>query len=66
MGNFVSRLGPVTGYWVLIIAALILAKVFNWVDVENTWEMIKFVGMVTMAYLVLQGALLAVRKIIKK
>jgi len=60
-----SRLGPVTGYWVLIIAALVLAKLFNWVDIENSWEMIKFIGLVTVAYLALQGVFFAA-KIIKK
>ena len=61
MGNLASRLGPVTGYWVLVIAALLLAKIFNWVDIENTWEMIKYVGAITAAYLVLQFLLAVIR-----
>jgi polyferredoxin len=55
MGNFASRLGPVTAYWILIVVALLLAKVFNWVDIENTMEMLKYVGLITLGYLVLQG-----------
>jgi hypothetical protein len=57
MGNVASKLGPVTGYWILIIAALLMAKLFNWVDIENTYEMIKYVGMISVGYVVLYGAL---------
>ena len=66
MGNIVSKLGPITGYWILIIAALGLAKLFNWVDVENTMEMIKFVGIITGFYLLIFAILALLRSIKKK
>lgn len=66
MGNIASKLGPITGYWILIIAALGLAKLFNWVDVENTMEMIKFVGIITGFYLVIFASLAFFRSLKKK
>ena len=62
MGNIVTKLGPVTGYWILIIIALLLAKIFSWVDIENTMEMIKYVGVISVAYVALYGILYFFRK----
>jgi hypothetical protein len=66
MGNIASKLGPITGYWILIIAALGLAKLFNWVDVENTMEMIKFVGIITGFYLLIFAILAFLRSLKRK
>jgi hypothetical protein len=66
MGNIASKLGPITGYWILIIAALGLAKVFNWVDIENTMEMLKFVGIITLIYVLVFGLFSLLRSLKRK
>ncbi len=56
MGKYMSKMGPVTGYWILIIAAIGMAKLMNWVDLDNTAEMIKYLGFITIGYIVLNAA----------
>lgn len=55
MGNFASKLGPVTGYWILIISAILLAKVFNWVNIDDTLELLKYIGVISAAYVCVFG-----------
>ncbi len=59
MGKYASRLGPVTGYWILIIAAIGLAKLLNLIDLNDTMATIKYLGFVTVGYIVLNLALAA-------
>jgi fumarate reductase subunit D len=66
MGSIVSKLGPITGYWILIIIALGLAKLFNWVDVNNTMEMLKFVAIITGIYLLVFAVLAFFRSLKRK
>ncbi|MEI8215893.1 MAG: hypothetical protein WCF96_02230 [Eubacteriales bacterium] len=61
MGSIVNKLGPITGYWILIIAALGLAKLFNWVDIENTMATIKFIGIITLGYVGVYGLTALIR-----
>lgn len=56
MGKYVSKLGPVTGYWILILIAIGMAKLMNWVDLNDTMAAIKYLAFVTLGYIVLNAA----------
>ena len=56
MGKFASKLGPVTGYWILIIFALGAAKLLNLLDLDDTMATIKYLAFISIGYIVLYAA----------
>jgi hypothetical protein len=56
MGKFASKLGPITGYWILIIAAIGAAKLLNLVDLNDTMATIKYLAFISLAYIILNAA----------
>jgi len=65
MGKFASKLGPITGYWILILAALGAAKLLNLVDLNDTMATIKYLAFISLAYIILNAAYMGFNRLKK-